>query len=82
MMDDRRTLILVLVMLVLGGGLVIALVYGPWALATAVPVLLFGSLLILLPYGLLTMLQKWRNQLETRDRQAAGLDAPPDDQPK
>lgn len=48
--DERTYLWLVLAMLVLGGGLVITLVYGPPALLTAVPFLLFGVALIMLPY--------------------------------
>ena len=48
--DDRAYLWMVLFTLVVVGGLVIALVYGPAALLTAVPVLLGGAALIVVPY--------------------------------
>lgn len=56
--DERFYLKLVLAMLVMGGGLIIALVYGPTALLTAVPILLFGALLILLPYLTLVAIER------------------------
>lgn len=62
--NDRKILYLVLLTLIFVGGGVIALVYGGWALATAVPLLLVGAFLILVPYGLLAGLQKWRDKFE------------------
>jgi len=46
-----------------GGGL-IALIYGPAALLTALPCLLGGAALILAPWLLLTALEKWRERLD------------------
>ncbi|MCB8920064.1 MAG: hypothetical protein H6662_00640 [Ardenticatenaceae bacterium] len=50
MRDERPYLWMVLFTLVVVGGLVIALVYGPVALLTAVPILLGGAMLIVIPY--------------------------------
>lgn len=59
-------------LVVVGGGL-IALIFGPMALLTALPFLLGGALLILLPWGLLTAVQKWRDHMELAEREALGL---------
>ncbi len=56
--SNRRYTILVLLTLVLGGSLIIALVYGPAALLTAVPVLLIGAGLIVLPYLVLVGIER------------------------
>lgn len=56
--NNRRFAIMVVLTLVLGGSLVIALVYGPAALLTAIPVLLLGAGLIGLPYLVLVGLEK------------------------
>lgn len=62
--DDGAYLWLVLFTLVVVGGLVIALVYGTMALLTAVPILLCGAALIAVPWGVLTLIEKWRNRLQ------------------
>lgn len=54
--------LIVFTLVVIGGGL-IALIYGPEALLTAIPCLVGGSLLILVPWFLLTALEKWRDRL-------------------
>jgi hypothetical protein len=56
--DEGFFLKLVLLTLVIGGSLVISLVYGRGALLTAVPVLLGGALLILVPYLVLVGLDR------------------------
>ncbi len=56
---ERRYVWLVVGMLVLGGSVVIGLVYGGLAVLTAVPFLLGGALLLLGTYFLLTRLEKW-----------------------
>jgi hypothetical protein len=72
---DRSILLLVIGTLVIGGGGVIALVYGPGALLTALPLLLLGAGLILIPWALLTAVARWRDGVERADR--AALDRPP-----
>ena len=62
--NDRFTLIMVLFTLVVVGSLLIGLIYGWLAILTAVPILLFGALLIFVPWGLLVLIEKWRNSLE------------------
>jgi hypothetical protein len=64
MRDERPYLKMVLFTLVVAGGFVIALVYGPAALLTAVPILLGGAALIMIPWWILTALEKWRNRIE------------------
>lgn len=61
---DRRLLILVLVMLVLVGGGLIAVIYSPTALLTALPCLLSGAGLILFLYLLLTGIEWWLDKQE------------------
>lgn len=60
--DNTRYLKLVLAALVGGGSLVIVLVYGPSALLTAVPILLLGAALILLPWLVLTAIEYLRHR--------------------
>ncbi len=61
---DKRLLVLVgLTLVVVGGGL-IALIFGWQTLFTSLPILLGGMLLILGPWLLLLLLQKWRDSLE------------------
>lgn len=67
----------ILTLVVVGGGL-IALIFGPVALLTALPFLLGGALLILLPWGLLTAVQKWRDHMEQAEREALGLTNKPE----
>ncbi|NCF65047.1 MAG: hypothetical protein GWP61_03680 [Chloroflexi bacterium] len=69
--SDRKYLILVLFTLVVVGGFLIAVIYGPEALLTALPCLLGGAALILLPWLLLTAMQNWRERLENKARNEA-----------
>jgi hypothetical protein len=62
--SDRRLLLLViLTLLVVGGGL-IAVILGPEAFLTALPCLLGGIGLILVPWMLLTGAEKLRDRLD------------------
>jgi hypothetical protein len=62
--SDKRFLILVILTLtVLGGGL-IALIFGRTALIGALPCLLGGAGLILLPWWLLSALERWRDRTD------------------
>lgn len=65
--SDQRFLILVILTLILLGGGLTALIFGPTALVGAVPCLLGGAGLILLPWWLLTALERWRNWLDRHD---------------
>ena len=65
--SDRRYLILVLLTLVPVGGALIALILGPAALLTALPCLLGGAGLILVPWLLLAAVERWRDRLERAD---------------
>ena len=57
--DDRIMLGMVVGgLLIIGGGLIYAL-YGTWALTTGLLCLLPGAGLILLLWGLLTLIEKW-----------------------
>jgi hypothetical protein len=62
--DDRSYLWMVIFTLVVVGGGLIALIWGPTALLTALPCLLGGAGLIFIPWGLLTAVEKWRNRIE------------------
>jgi len=70
--SDRKYLYLVIFTLVVVGGLIIALIYGPSSLLTALPCLLGGAVLILLPWDVLTLIQKWRDGIEVRARSETG----------
>ena len=61
---DKRLLVLVIFMLVVVGGALIGLILGWEAVVTAVPCLLGGALLSLVPWGLLTLAEKWRDRLD------------------
>jgi len=65
--SDRKYLLLVIFTLVVVGGGLIALILGPEALLTALPCLLGGVLLILVPWLLLTAIEKWRDWMEQTD---------------
>jgi hypothetical protein len=54
-------LLVVLVLIVVGGGL-IALIYGPGALLTALPCLLGGAAMIALLYLLFVVAERWVNR--------------------
>jgi protein-S-isoprenylcysteine O-methyltransferase Ste14 len=74
--SDRKYLYLVLFTLVVVGGLLIAIIYGPQSLLTALPCLLGGAALILLPWTVLTLIQKWRDGIEEgARREAEAIDA-------
>lgn len=51
--NDRQFLKMVIFALVVVGGLIIALIYGPTSLLTALPILLGGAALIAVPYWVL-----------------------------
>jgi hypothetical protein len=61
---DRKLLILVILTLVVVGGGLIGLILGLEALLTALPCLLGGALLILVPWLLLTAVEKRRDRME------------------
>ena len=62
--DDKRLLfVVVFTLLVVGSGL-IGLIFGWQALLTSIPCLLGGALLILVPWGLLTLVEKWRDGMD------------------
>jgi len=69
--SDRKYLIMVIFTLVVVGGLLIALIFGPETLLTALPCLLGGAALILLPWLLLSALQRWRDRVEKEARREA-----------
>jgi hypothetical protein len=60
---DRRFLYLAIFTLVFIGGGLIALIFGGDAFLAALPCLLGGALLILLPWFALSLLQKWRDRI-------------------
>lgn len=62
--DDKKLLYLVIFVLVVGGGGLIGLIFGWQALLTALPFLCGGALLILVPWWLLTLLEKWRDKMD------------------
>ena len=62
--DDKKLLYLVIFMLVVVGSGLIGLIFGWQALLTSLPCLLGGALLILIPWWLLTLVQKWRDKME------------------
>ncbi len=62
--DDKRMLYVVIFTLVVVGGGLIGLIFGWEALLTAIPCLLGGALLILIPWGLLTLAEKWRDRMD------------------
>jgi hypothetical protein len=59
---ERRLLLLVVGVLVFVGGGLIALIYGPGALLTALPCLLGGSGAIALLYLLFSLAERWVNR--------------------
>jgi protein-S-isoprenylcysteine O-methyltransferase Ste14 len=66
--SDRKYLYMVIFTLVVVGGFLIALIFGIESLLTALPCLLGGAVLILLPWFVLTLLQRWRDGIETKAR--------------
>jgi len=62
--DDKKFLYMVICTLVILGGGLIGLIYGWLAILSALPFLLGGTLLILLPWLLLTAYGKWRERME------------------
>ena len=69
--SDRKYLLLVLFTLVVVGGTLIALIFGPESLLTALPCLIGGAGLILLPWLVLAGMAKWRKGIEEKARRAA-----------
>jgi protein-S-isoprenylcysteine O-methyltransferase Ste14 len=72
---DQTLLWLVIFTLVVVGGGLIALIYGGSSLLTAVPCLLAGAGLILVPWWVLTLLERWRNRMEQEDWDALDHDS-------
>lgn len=56
---DRRLLALVIGTLLIGGGGLIYLIYGRWALVTGLACLLPGAGVIVLLWGLLSLIERW-----------------------
>lgn len=67
---DKKLLYLVLFTLIVVGGGLIALIWGPASLLTALPCLMGGALLILIPWIILTALEKWRANTDAKYRAA------------
>ena len=61
--NDRFTLMMVIFTLVVVGSLLIGLIYGWLAILTALPFLLGGAFLIFVPWGVLVLIEKWRDSL-------------------
>ena len=62
--EDKKLLLVVIFVLVVVGSGLIGLIWGWQALLTSLPCLLGGALLILVPWGLLTLVEKWRDGME------------------
>ena len=62
--NDRQFLKMVIFTLVVVGGLIITLVYGPTSLLTALPILLGGAALIAAPYLALKGIEWLRNRYD------------------
>ncbi len=62
--SDKKFLYLVIFTLVVVGSGLIGLIFGWQALLTSLPCLLGGALLILIPWGLLTLAEKWRDRMD------------------
>lgn len=62
--DDKRLLVVVIFVLVVIGSGLIGLIFGWQAWLTSLPCLFGGALLILVPWGLLTLAEKWRERME------------------
>ena len=71
---ERKYLLLILFTLVVVGGGLIALIYGPEALLTALPCLVGGAGLILIPWLLLTALERWRGRSEAAELESLCTD--------
>ena len=70
--DKERTyLALTVGTLVIGGGVIIALVYGPTSLLTSLPFLLFGAFLITLLWLLVSAVSNWRERSEREYHESA-----------
>jgi len=68
---DNRLLVMVVLTLIFGGGGLILVLFGGWGMATAVPILISGALLIAIPYLVLVGIQKWRDNLDQKAWQEA-----------
>jgi preprotein translocase subunit SecY len=62
--DDKRMLYGVIFTLVVVGSVLIGVIFGWQALLTSLPCLFGGALLILVPWWLLTLAEKWRDKME------------------
>ena len=65
--SDRKFLTLVILTLVFVGGGLVAVILGPEALLLALPFLLGGAIMILVPWLLLTAIEIWRERMERVD---------------
>ncbi len=63
--SDRKYLYLVIFTLVVVGGFLIAVIFGPESLLTALPCLLGGAAMILIPWLILSLLQRWRDGIDS-----------------
>lgn len=70
--DKERTYLIMTIgtLLIVGGG-IIALVYGPLSLLTSLPFLLFGSFLIWLLWMIVSAVSNWRERSEREYHEAA-----------
>lgn len=62
--NNSSYLLMVIFTLVVVGSVLIGLIFGGTAVLTALPFLLGGAILILLPWTVLTLIEKWRDRLE------------------
>ena len=62
--EDRAYLAMTMGTLLIIGGGIIALIYGPASLLTSLPFLLLGSLLIWLLWKIVTAVGSWRERTE------------------
>ena len=72
--ESERNFVLLIIfsLLVVGGGL-IALILGPEALLTALPCLLAGAMMIVVPWLLLTVVERWLVRRERSELEALEL---------
>lgn len=62
--SDRKYLYLVIFTLVVVGGFLIGIIFGVESLLTALPCLIAGAAMIVMPWLVLAVLQKWRDRMD------------------